>query len=104
MARTGPVRPLLAVKTRQENIDALDDLAKKAGVSRSDVARFGLAMALREVDQDALVDYLAQARKEGEPDPLTPEWRKRLLTSEAVVNEVGMREFEGTRKNSPSGP
>lgn len=79
MPRTGPRRPLVAVRLDQADVDALDALAADAQVGRSDVIRAGVELVLRGIDRDRLTAYLADVGKEAQAGALTPERHTGLL-------------------------
>jgi hypothetical protein len=79
MPRTGPRRVTLATKILEADLEELDAIAEQAGVTRADVARSAVEVALRGVDRERLVAYLAEVGKEAPSGSLDRDRRGRLL-------------------------
>lgn len=94
MPRTGPRRPLLAVKAAQEDIDAIDLIAEKAGVTRSDVVRLGLSAVLHNMSFESIQEFFRVSRETGEPPANTPAWQTAVTVGIAAVNEDARRTIE----------
>lgn len=79
MPRLGERRVAAATKVAEADRDELLAIAAAAGVAQSDVVRAGIELALRGVDRDRLVAYLADVGRESASGALTPERRAKLL-------------------------